>query len=461
MKIRISGQSYHLFPLLLASISLLSIPAFSLYSWKWADDFEMSNLINQYDGIFNYLITRYLTWDGRFASLNALVQTILMHYAGAKLSVFVWGISFIASSYYVYKLLYAKYRQQIVLKLNVFLGVSLIAATLWLGMFYVLAQVIYWQTGGVYSFALLTGLVWIYFHSTLNQNSRTLPKILFFILSIFAGTASHNLTIALMACFTIDMFTHYWTKNANKSLYTGFIGLMLGAFIVFLSPGNYKRLGLYSNTMSFGITDIANNLLFLLGRYFYFSMPVLAFAVLGGIALFYLLNNEYKSEKWDFIWYLNRFRWLIVALSTLVIFLAAPFLAEPRTSVFFMAFLYLFVADNTLYFFPKIKSKWLVIQRIKSHWVLFAVFSIHLAIAGHQFYKATRVNPKFAQRFEQLELARNTNTDLEISPINPSHVPFILQFNDINENKDFWVNQQMAKFYGLHSVKLTYTIQKK
>lgn len=446
---------------LLSVFSLLLILLFSFFSWKWADDFEMSNLINEYNGIFDYLITRYLTWDGRFASLNALLQTILMHYANVKLSIFIWGISFLGCAYVIHRIFVSSTSLEISSISKNYLSFSIVSATLWLSMFYILAQIIYWQTGGVYSFALLTGLLWVYLNFKIRTNSRVTHKILFFVFSIFAGTASHNLTTALLAFFVLTKFEDYIeNKSISISLY-GFIGVIIGSLVVFLSPGNFKRLSLYSNTVSYELIDMLYNYIYVLGRYIYFSLPVFLFAVISGISLSYISDNLFKKEKFSFIWLLKRLKWMLVALSTLLIFIAAPFLAEPRTSVFFMAFLYLFIAENTLYFYPYLKNKLKILSKLSGSTIVVSVFIIQTSVASYQLFKVYKIYPEIENRNKILELARNSNSDVVLEPINPAKIPFVMQFNDINENKDFWVNTQMAKYYGLNTVKLSYSINKK
>jgi len=447
---------------ILSIVSLSLIVGLSFFTFPSSDDFSLYMDLSKCS-VFEHAGNMYHNWDGRSLSIPALLQYTLLKYCSAQGSTFVWSLSFIFNAFLLLKIILLECAIEIKSKKQLVIFWGYLAITLWLGFYSHISQTVYWSTGGIYSMASSFALAWIYLFLTVVTSTTKQPLakyLLLIVLSVIAGTLSQNLVPALLVFVGYAFISK---SSIRKNSLLVFFSILIGACFLYAAPGNYNRASLGPNTLQLQAWKMFYHSAYALTYYEYKSIVLvcltLAFA-------FVLLPNDIairernvitKATKWNyFLQIMAKSKWLIIALSTLLIFIVVPDFVSSRTAIFFMFFIVMFIV-TTFHWFAK--NAWLntFVQRFNTDHlkqkIKLGAFIAFIAIILLHNYAATHIKSELAVRNKQLQNPANRGKDLCVSAIKTA-IPFSLKFDDIKADSTFWINSCVAKYYGLRTVRL-------
>jgi hypothetical protein len=327
------GIPVFLFIHLSAAAAVIMIFLLSLNVTFRADDFVLQKLAEEM-GIWGVMKHMYLNWDGRFISLNALIQLALLLYLGAPAGAWVWSLMLLATAFFMKEF----FRHRYLLEVNGFVIVALLFCLQWLGYQNHLAETMYWVTGGIYmmNLGLMTGFLWIYLRKPEPVNYMWLT--LGAVWGVMAGLSGVISGFPLLVFIVAEWLVK---RSGSKRVYfmTWSLALITGLAVNVAAPGNYIRASALPTSWDMDPMVMLLNMLKISWRYLVLSLPAIAAGV--GAAVLIPVKRESNEDRIARLWL--RFRWLVVAFSGILPMLFIPDFAGGRTSIFFMAFLFLWI----------------------------------------------------------------------------------------------------------------------
>jgi len=436
---------------ILGVLSIAGISALCFFTNFSGDDYCFkSELANQ--SVLGFAFKQYMNWDGRSLSVAFILSLAFLKYLSVKYITLLWTICFICTIYFIIKILQIenKFFNE---ERNWLLFFSILSAIMWLGMWKLISDTIYWATGGAYSFENLSGVIWLYcFLKVAHIGKFNLGKNVFmFFLSFFIGVTVHNLVVGLITFCLIELCHKLFIKRERvEYIYALFtlIGLLSGAFVVFFAPGNSIRLSVLPHT-GFSL-ELFHFYFLILLKYLYWLWPLLVLCLLVlwlfGNNIFSFIKNLFLSVWKKQFWLLTVYehKYLITALSTILVFSVAHSFAVPRTSVFFGTFLVIYIFQKGFTGFRNQYTKKFIYSAV-------CFFGMFLSIIIFEAVKAQALNEKLKKR-EQV-FAERKGKDAVVTPINKNEIPFAFSFTDISSDSTFWVNIYVAKYFNLKTVR--------
>jgi hypothetical protein len=443
---------------LLSILSLAGIFALCFFSWFSGDDLCYRNELVRYS-VFEKAWLQYMHWDGRSLGIASLIQLTALKYFPPSVITLIWTAAFTGNAIMMLKIIHLGIPGSGESNVSV-ISVALLCSVMWLGLWKLIPDILYWPTGGWYCMMCLLGLCWIYlFKKTLAEKNFSSGKIvLIFILSFICGNNSHNAVIALILIAIIELLhSIYGLKNRKAITCCVFAltGLAGGASIVLFAPGNYERLHAIA-WPGFNETFL-HHIVLVFERYVYWlgALIILLLYIrwLYGKNFFYDVSKFYPSvtkfksatkNKEAFIQSIHSYSYLIAALSTVIVFAATSFFAVPRTAIFFATYLVLFAAQRNRIRFEKINSKKFIYGSS-----VFLIFFI--GIVAYEMIKVSSLKEKLSAREKIYSL--NKGLDVTVDEIPVSDVPFAFTFVDISDDSSYWVNRCVALNHQLKTVR--------
>jgi hypothetical protein len=434
---------------LLSIFSLLGIILLSFFAWYSADDLY-SRIELARHSIAHIALFQYLNWDGRSLSLAAFVQLFAVKNFPAAIPVLLWSISFVASAYMIRMLI--RLMNPSVARLNAIVEVAIIAVIMWLGMWKLIGDIIYWPTGGSYSFMNLVGLTWLYiFLSDIQKQRFNFSRCVFiFFLSLVCGDNSHNLITGMLMIVVIELLNSIVIRKNIKSIrYITFslMALLIAAAFVFLAPGNATRL----SEMSYEGFSMRFPFYYalVLAKYGYWLLPLALLSIfIRWISNDSLLRNppemSFRFTFKTFVKLIHQHKFLVAALATASMFSATPYFATPRTAIFFGTFF-------ILWFFGLEQNKMEITGSRKFIRGTSLLFICFCSILIFQLIKAAEIKNQLGGR--ELIFLTNKNKDVIVDAVAKEKVPFAFTFTDISSDSSYWVNRCVANYFGLKSVR--------
>lgn len=463
---------------------IISIISISLFTWQKIDDFSMLNGISKL-GIFQHIINRYFSWDGRALTLGA-IQALFLKYLPIEIINLIWIICLIFTALISFKIfLYLLKLENKLYKTDYIIGIAIFTAILWYGFKNHISETVYWATGGVYSFALLLATFWLYLWITffsIKLKINILIKIFFYLFTVYVGALTENLSCSLLVFIGIEMLKFILINNyiiARRIILLGTL-LIIGLLIIILSPGNFVRseYGLHSFTLS--LASMTINFIRTLLIYIRLSIPlfiILLISVPLTLTLvkykskqeyknvirikiptkFYIIINR-KTIKRVLLYLLVQFQYFVAALASLFPFILLPDFVTPRTSIYFMAFIFFWVYFQILpYILPKILKPITnnrLSHNIHIHYLWFTAFlSCIFVIAISHIISLYWIKEKVLARETKIKAYSHKNVDVITYPIDKTGLPFSYTFEDISNDKNNWINHAVEIYYKLKSIR--------
>ncbi len=437
----------------LGILSLAGILALCRFSWFSGDDLCFKIELARYS-VLDKAWLQYLHWDGRSLGLASLLQLFCLKYFSAPVITFIWASAFIANSFLVLKI--AAIDKPVPENKISMVSIALLSSMMWLGMWKLIPDILYWPTGGWYVVMCLLGLFWIYFISIEIRAENFSRKKYFsvFIISFICGNNSHNFIVPLLLFGLIELLHSMFFMNNKRAVYfilSALSGLILSAYIVMLAPGNIERLHAVSWT-GFNASFLMNCFL-VFTKYMYWLLLLICFYPLllwmNGKNIFASLRfSNLKFSKLNsmssFVNLMYSQRYLIAALSTVMVFSATSFFAVPRTALFFAVLMIIYALQKNN----------LIQGKMKTNRFMFggsAFLFMFLIIIIFEMIKVNALKEKLNNRESLYKL--NPGKDVIVDPIIDSEIPFAFIFVDISPDSSYWVNRCVALHSGLKTVR--------
>lgn len=472
---------------LLGFLVLFFIVSRAFFSFRWTDDYCTLNVIRD-KNIWQYAWYAYNNWDGR-GIMTGLISGSAIKYLPVTITNSIWALALIGTAFVVNKILQFELIYISRDKYDSLIRTAAIAGTLWLGMGIHISETIYWATGGFYIFSAFLGVLWSYYLLKLVNNIRSKPHptnqemIVFFLLSIPTGMLSHNLSTGLLV-FGVTIMIIYWLNNQYdlKKLLTGIfalVGIIVGTIIISVAPGNFIRAAAAKRSFQLNIPTLMQNYLDALKFYLGISQSLIILCILAAFLLTFLLGKKFGLKeaftinlgrigkeikiplnKKILIKILDRSKYLLASFATVLPFVLLPDFATPRTSIYFMIFLSIFIFVS---FIPILKPT-LFVPGNKStnqrkgaltfgYLMLCLLFLFQLSILVPHNIQTYKIQKEINKREKILAGVKNTNADIVLPLLNIGVVPFSARFSDVSEDSKFWINNCISQYYGLKSVR--------
>lgn len=392
----------------------------------------------------------YVNWSGRLITdftssymLNLFPKFIYMAINSLVLLITIICISKIP--YIVTKTEHSK---------NSFLSLWLIFFVYWVANPN-LGQTTFWLVGSAnYLWPLMwASIYFVYILSLLSNNQKlNIKKIsILFILGFFAGLSNEGIGISVVL-FSIILFFLY--KNQKYIVLNGLLGTIIGFLILYLSPGNSKRLSHnafsnWVNSSTFNKIDlhIYERLPNVLSNY-WFAMTIIIF-------LFCIINILYKDKKIDIRYYIFSFIFFLLSLFSVFIFIKSPImpLRSQNTGLFFLIIAISFLI-NAMISLKNMKSFFISIILILSCSFYFVPSYIYFTYA-------------IIQTSSQEKIRENIIKDAKNKGKNEVKIPdwYFTRLLKKTDKFDMYRSGAMAPYYGVKKiiwmpVKFNYSVLK-
>ncbi|MCG2611641.1 hypothetical protein LZZ90_08990 [Flavobacterium sp. SM15] len=433
------------------------ILSLNLLTFYWADDYSVFNEINNY-GIFNRCLRGYFVWDGRYMTPAGFLQGLFLSSLPAELITLFWTICFLTSGLIIYFILNKNEGISAKNSKTYFLPILIVIA-FWLGSYRHIGQTIYWATGGVYSFNLVLGSFWILLFNRLEKVNSSVQRISFIAFTIVVSLTTQNLTIALITIVFLKILSDFLFREKQNLRINIFILLIIIAGTVFLStaPGNFLRAKELNDSAlsNVSILNLVKNYFFILYSYLKFSALIIILAIFSTIVWvnnYSILNFKnfasaisLPKSKVDWANFINNYKYLIAALSTILPFVALPEIVSTRTAIYFMFFLFLFIVE----FLKNIPiSRPATTKSFIPLFTLIVYFSATCFIT-YNLKKGSVLKTKMTER-EQL-LQKSKGKAITIRPIDESLKSYCFDLRDYNNNDD-WALEAQEEYFGIQNI---------
>ncbi len=416
---------------------ILGLLVNALPTFYCQDDFYFYNLLKE-KGLLRFAVDQYLSWDGRHFTLSGFVQTFLISYTNAPVTILVWTFSFLMASFFTVK--YFNWKGSIL----PFLGI-LTASLIVLFKSHAF-ETIYWATGGVYSFNLMLGALWL-----LAYSRKVSPKGMLYILTVLLGATTQNLTLALMMIVFFDIIflkitTGYWRNDLILILFLFLPGLIF----ISLAPGSLNRPNHYSE-VSYSFVQLLYKPILLYYRSYYTSLIAIPFAFI--IALLIYSERRGRDLFYTFL------KYFLASAISLVPFIVLPqeLSVAPRIYIYFQYFLLIALIYFFLWIF-QFTGKRVPFFNARPHQVLSiltanAILIYAATLVWANLFTGIQIQKMNRER-EKIILSSPLNSDLVISRIKVprNSFTFMHAFFDLTDSSEYYANKAAAIYYYQNSI---------
>lgn len=431
----------------IASINFLYILLFvivillNLNSFYWADDYAILNELKEF-GVFKRCLNGYLTWDGRYLTPASFIQGYLLNYLPIQLITLIWTCLFLASGFLLVKILENENLMFFKEKSHKLLFYLFVILAFWFSSSKHLSQTVFWATGGVYTFNLFIGALWLYLFTIKNKSKQNL--IFLVLISVLTALTTQNLILTLLIFLIIKSFS-------KEGLFINtllFIILLSGLLFLNFAPGNKLRVNEIDSNLIDNINGITLFKNLALVTFQYLKHSIFLFLTLLIVIAFFNKNINLKQyfflpkNKKQFITLLQQNIYLIVAISTIIPFILIPSLASERTSIYFVFFFILYIfkilSDSNIEIFNNRNA----IKHL-SFVLILTVFYSYNFILGFQ------LKNKLTDRATVLKEA--TEKTVTIKLIDKNEMPTLFRFREIKDQND-WVLSEIRKHFNCKEI---------
>ncbi|GAB1401394.1 hypothetical protein MASR1M68_03050 [Elusimicrobiota bacterium] len=329
-------------------------------------------------------------------------------------------------------------------------------------------QTLFWISGVAnYSFTILIFFIFLIFFRPLIDgrtvvNDNLMSQISIFILGFVVGMSNENIApVSVLVILAVFIFCKLNKIQIPKWMFFALAGNFIGLLVLLGAPGSYKRM---ASVTDFSMTNIfiklhlqetaqeflETSFLFKLkfvplriGKFIVLSFGLPIFIII--ISIFAMVKNNLNIEHRKNI-YLSLF-FILTSFLLVSILCFAP---KPSIRAYFspllitfisFSFLLLYITDN----FTKKIQTYLILGIILITALLMSVKIIP------SFYQLYQINNKNLALIAEALQTPEKNARIYDYDISMKQYHAIL---NANEDENFHINKEMAKYYGLNSIKL-------
>lgn len=466
-----TNQIIYITTVIISILIIASIISIAFFTWPKADDISLLLQIKE-RGIFQHIVKSYYSWDGRVITLG-IIQSIFIKYLPVEITNAIWASCLVLTAFVSLKIFV--YLSAVINKFtssSYVIGTAVFSSIFWYGYKNHISDTVYWATGGIYIISLLFTVLWLYLWFTIfsfTKTIRPLPRMLFYLFTIYVGALSQNLSTAILAFVGMEMLHAILTKNVSrvKNTVVIIILLLMGLFIIVLAPGNFIRSAYGKNSFIVDPHTLFSTVSTILLYHIRQSIPLFLLTILSLplVTIYYLRASNQKIKKQITIYLTNNHmitivkvtRFLPASLASIVPFVFVPDFLSPRATIYFMTFFVFWIYFDIIPLFLKHIAEPAPKRHIQKHnWpyiciivFLISIFSITLShiIALYQIKKDILKREKIIMSYA------NKNMDVITYPIETSTLPFSYIFSDITTDQNHWINHTVAKSYNIKSIR--------
>jgi len=291
-----------------------------------------------------------------------------------------------------------------------------------------------------------------------------------FIVSLAVGLMGVNGSFTLIVYILLDLFVKRKFYNQNRRLLWypllwGF-ALVISTLFILVAPGNFVRASHHETSFVFDPLMTLFYFVEIFARYTYYSWPAIAAGIVtalifplsqtlkDGIRFIIpsfraLLSFAFPKTVDEFV---KRHFWLFVAIASIIPMLAVPEITSRRTSVFYMAFLFIWVVGfvrgiNThSYVNEKNGFQVHILSAYVRNFLLVFLFTTILTAIYH-FSLGYQIKTQVIAREAYLAEMQGKVDTVYVNPIVVDKIPFSYKFHDL-------LHQGYANYYGFDKVVL-------
>lgn len=438
-------------------------------AWYWSDDYVFMMRIEKL-GVFGHLVDGYLTLDGRFLSLQGLLQASLIGFFSPLAIIAIWNLLFGVFSFSILSFITFEFNiKRYILGYSVINRILLfivIYYALWFSFAYILSDILYWATGGVYIVNLVIYSLFLFFFSKLLKSQTPSGLVFLIILGVNGGLIGINGAFSLLCFLFIEFSLHFQMVRKNnylKSIFVGgFFSVIAGMLLNLFSPGNYSRASIHESSFDLSIIELIKVFPEILARYSYYSL--FAF-LMAGFFIYYVFGAHVfiDKKKLSFkeiisflfpknaLMFLFKYKYFFVGIASIIPILFVPEFSGRRTAIFFV--LCVFLGSFYIIYSFFLHYNFLDLERINKfntlarRGVLIVVFSLFILIFVHNFCFGRIIKYQMLDRDKFLiENSKNVNI-IGVEPIIVDKVPFAVKFHDN-------LHLPYANYYGFEIIYL-------
>ena len=427
----------------IAVIILLIILSLNLNTFYWADDYAILNEVENL-GLYKRCLNGYYNWDGRYLTIGAFLQGFFLKYLPVRIVTLIWSLLFLLSGYFISLFIEKELSLNFKTKISnrIFFRTFIIILFCFVSSSH-FSQTVHWATGGVYTFNLFIGSLWLYFNNKRNGNFFYYLSVV--ILTLLLSTSTQNLLLPLMVYIIIKIV--FDSKN-NLKLNLFLLTIMICGFsIINFAPGNTIRLGEINDNLltNFSFIKLLKYIVkfsFLYTKYsifLIFSMLFLFFAFNKKIQFHFLKNS--KAIKY----YFTNYQFLLIAFISIVPFIVLPSLASERTSIYFLFFIFIHVMLKII---PLETEK--MFSLIQNQFKLF--FGFYCCLVFFYSYNLVEgIGLKNQIEKREINLKNAKNKSITIALIHSKNIPILYQFREYRSNED-WALEETKKYFMIKDI---------
>ena len=403
------------------------------YAFVQGTNHKLANLVD----VFNSQYTHYFNWGGR-SIVHAIAQIFLL----------VGKPAFNIVNSIVYILLILLVCANVNVKNKYVFAISFVFVNLLIWFFVPeFGQDILWLVGGCNylwgTFFVVLNL-YIYRKHLETPIANNLFKCIgMFILGFISGWTNENTSIAMIATIVMFMIL-YKIKKIKIPAWSivGLIGGIIGCLFMLLAPGNFIRSSAFTDDSPLIIIWLNRVRTISVSFYNYLLPIMIIFAVFLCINIYLCL---YKN--------INFYVAMIYFISSLVAaysMILSPYF--PARAWFGVIILFI-LSIGSLYTNLDYKDKLTSLITLSLLIISLPAFIYSYGIAYYDISKSYNI---YQQRESYIEEQKSLgNLDVVcpggITVHDSRHNPIL---SDISEDKDFWINGSVAKYYGLNSIRI-------
>lgn len=468
---------------IIAIFVLVSIISLGFFTWPKANDFIFVNDLKTI-GIFPYALYRYNNWDGRAISMG-ITQTFFLKYLSIEIINVIWAGCLVLAAHIALKIfLYVSRMNKKVTIPDYFIATAIFSSVLWYGFKPHLSDTVYWASGGVYIMSFLFAVIWLYLWIKIFSTSKTIhpfQQILFSLFTLYVGALTQNLSCAVLVYMGIEMIKAVLKKDIVITKRSLFLILLIitGLLVISMAPGNFIRATYGPQNFIINFSMLSMNYIKTFMHFMELSLTLFALLLISIplLIIFTLYSSQYSIKKnmlihlkqkythftrsttvrQKLIYFLSRFQLLSAALASILPFSIIPGFTTPRTSLYFMGFIFFWTYFEILPFI----LRQITIQKIyktkpKSSlpYMLITISLLAiLSIVSSHIFALHQIKKQILKREKILETFSHKNVDVITYSIDKTKLPFSYTFQDIRSDKNHWINQATATGYELKSIR--------
>jgi len=444
----------------LGSITVFLVISLGFFSFPTADDYMYLYQVSN-NTLSEFALFYYLHFGGRglyVAVINNIDHRSIHQIPYTSL---FYALTFVVSVCVMARLSEVEKNGDMAIKFFIYTAVA------WLGI-YKIGQIVYWASGGqLYILPLCGCLLWMYGLKRIGEKSsdseityRQFIYITYFLSGFLISLASLQGSLLLIVFATYLRISHRRDMNtmSRRLIVIGLIGVLIGAVILSVAPGNFVRAQTGEHSMNFNPLNLVANYIRVFFKYTVGNYKMVLLSIFGSVVYNLITVEKFRAKEFRLANYQISGVWLLCALASILPFMLLPDFAALRASIYFIIPFSMFI--------------WIAVQMIMHVGCILVLLPtwgkgplqvVGVCLASMLLLTAIYVNgvdirdaaniKKQVERRHRVLTDAESDDDVIIERVE-GRVPGSLFFNEFHEEEDYWVNKDAAKYYGITSIRV-------